>query len=521
MISMSEMTSVHAGLEALADGFFMLDAEWRVSYWNGAAERFLQVPREGAPGRVLWELLPALKRSELGRHLRRVMATRQPVESLVPHLPDCCEGYYSVRAAPLEDGGLAVHFRDATDETKLADRYSQLLEAIRDGFIAVDHDGSIVYINHVAERLLRLPRDRALGMQIWALVPRRPEEIEKSLRATLKDALPRRLRRVRPEGNVFRNHFFDLSIHPLPGGGISVLFQDVTRRVQREKDLSRYAAEAEEANLAKSRFFAAVSHELRTPLNAIVGYTHLLSTDTYGDLPSPAVRAASRASLCAEHLAQLIDDLLLMTTGEIDQLPVSPTPLSLQESLPAVLEPMRQQAEAKRLKFRLELAPDLPAIETDPGRLRQLLHTVLSNAIKFTSRGTVSIHAFGLADPASAGQNQANPPSAPVAALDVVDGVGIPHGVRIRISDTGPGIPPEARERVFEAFEQLGDPSRTDSLQRGPGLGLTVARRLARLLQGSLSLESTSERGSVFCIDLPLRMNGGGEVGIENGPNDE
>jgi signal transduction histidine kinase len=510
MMAKTEIVPTHPGLEALADGFCMLDADWRVAYWNAAAARQLGIAREAALGRGIWEVLPASVRPALDPHLRRAMQEREPAEFVIPHLPDCCPGSYSIRAAPADGGGIALHFRDTTDETKLAERYSHLIETLRDGFVAVDAHGGISYINQVAERLLRLRRGSALGSPIWALIPERPTEIADALRASLEDGAARQIRRIWPDAPVFRDHVYDLWIHPLPGGGLSVLFQDVTRRVQREKDLARFAAESEEANHAKSRFFAAVSHELRTPLNAIVGYTHLLTTDTYGEMPTSAVRAASRASVCAEHLAHLIDDLLLMTTAEIDNLPVVPEPLTFSSFLPTALEPIRQQVEAKGLRFTIGVDADVPLVYTDPGRLRQLLNLLLSNAVKFTSRGEVGVRVSALAAAPAADQNAPRPP--PEA-----NGYGRPHqdgaatapGVRIRVIDTGPGIPAEARERIFEAFEQVGDDgSRTDSFRRGPGLGLSVARRLTDLLGGRLSLERTGGRGSVFRLDLP-----GGSVG--------
>jgi len=368
MISMSDTISTHPGLEALADGFFMLDTEWRIAYWNAAAVRMFGVPRDRAVGRGLWSVVPASERTLLEPKLRDAMGGREPAEFVIPHLPGCCRGHYSVRAVPIGESGIAVHLRDATDETKLAERYSQLLESIRDAFVAVDPDGSISYINHVAERLLRLSRGDALGTRVWKLVPPNAPQIESCLRAALEDGMPRKLRRIPMDTGKPRGRFIDMWVHPLPGGGLSVLFQDVTRRVRREKDLSRYAAEADEANRAKSRFFAAVSHELRTPLNAIVGYTHLLTTDTYGAMPGGAVRAASRASVCAEHLAHLIDDLLMMTTAEIDRLPVTSSPVVIADFLRTALEPVRQQAEAKGLRFAIEFDGDARRwIPTPPG----------------------------------------------------------------------------------------------------------------------------------------------------------
>jgi signal transduction histidine kinase len=279
--------------------------------------------------------------------------------------------------------------------------------------------------------------------------------------------------------------------HPLPGGGISLLFEDVSDRLERERELARLAAEAEEASRAKSRFFAAVSHELRTPLNAIVGYTHLLGTGTYGGMPDGAERAAERAGVCAEHLARLVDDVLLLTTTELSRLPVSPRPVPLEALLPSVLTPLQHQAEAKGLAFSLDLPTEMPALETDPERLRQLLQALVSNAIKFTSRGAVHVAVRAVtawerpSELRAAGRGREVP------------------AVEISVSDTGPGIAPEDRERIFDAFEQLGDPARHDSMSRGTGLGLTIARQLARLLRGTLEVDGAPGEGSVFRLRIP------------------
>jgi PAS domain S-box-containing protein len=476
---------LHPGLEALDDAFCMLDPGWRVSYWNRSAEQMFALGRAAALGRTLWELIPHLRGSVSWDALHRVRREGTALRFLDLRPAAGPAGFLSIYASPAADGSLAVQFRDATEEVRRAEQFSALLESIRDGFVAVDAEWRIVYINAVGESLLRFARDRAIGMPLWSLLPRGPAEIGEALRATMADGIRRHLREVRPEGRVFRGRVYDLWVYPLVGGGLSVLFEDVSERVQREKELARLATEAQEANRAKSRFFAAISHELRTPLNAIVGYTHLLNTQTYGPMPNGALRAADRAGVCAEHLSRLVDDVLLLTTVEIGKLTVFPGEVLLQEYLPSIVEPFRHQAEAKGLRFVLDLPDDLPPIETDSQRLRQMLVGLLSNAVKFTSRGEVGLRAA------------LQPAGGPLAADAELE---------IRVHDCGPGIGQEDRERIFGPFEQLGDPARTDSMNRGSGLGLTIARQLAGLLRGDLHLAETSERGSVFRVRLPLRF---------------
>jgi signal transduction histidine kinase len=494
MNSMYDTMPIHPGLEALADGFSMLDPQGRVVYWNATAARLLGVPRDRALGRAVSDVVPALAADPAAARLRAALEQGEVAEFPLPPAPGTAAPRLTLRADPLAGGGLALHFRPAPEQEAPGPHHAHLLESIRDGLLAVDADGRIDYANPVARRVLRLSGTEPERPCIWDLIPDHWFEIRALLRAALNDAQPRHLRRVAPEGIDAGKRVFDVWLRPLPGGGLSLLFRDVSHGLQRERDLARYAAEADEANRAKSRFFAAVSHELRTPLNAIVGYTHLLSTDTYGAMPAGAMRAASRASVCAEHLAQLIDDLLLLTTAEIDRLPVASSPITLATFLPSALEPVRQQAEAKGLRFGIKIDADVPVLETDPDRFRQLLNALLSNAVKFTQRGEILVVASGVG---VNGSDAALQPGAPAALAE---------GICIRVRDTGPGIPYEAQARIFEAFEQLGDTARSDSLRRGPGLGLTVARHLARLLKGSLTLEQTGHQGSEFRLDLPLRV---------------
>lgn len=459
-------------LEAIADAFCTVGEDWTVSYWNHAAERWFGASREATVGEPLWDALPSLRAPGLRARIAAVVATGRSMRIDLSARDDGKP--LTVEASPLEGGGLALHFRDASDQARLAERYSRLLASIRDGFVAVDTEWRVVYVNPAAEALLRVKMHRAVGASLLDYLPDDPPELAETLRRTMEDGLPRGLSAVRPQAEWLRGRTYELAVDPLAGGGISLLFQDVTEQRDRELELARLAGEAEEASRAKSRFFAAVSHELRTPLHAIVGYTHLLSTDSFGEMPVPASRAAERASVCAEHLARLIDDVLLLTTAEIDRLPMYPSGLRLGRWAPEVLEPLRRQAEAKGLTFAVDVPAEMRELVADPERLRQVLYALVTNAIKFTARGTVHVRARA-------------------------DGAG----VEVRVEDSGPGIAEEDRARIFEAFEQVADDARTDSIHRGTGLGLSIAWKLADRMGGSLHLEQPDDGGSAFVLWLP------------------
>ncbi len=441
----------------------MVGPDGRVCYWNAAAERLLGTPREAVLGRALAEVFGGAVRGA-GR-----LAGGEVFGAAGAGL--------DVTATDAE-GSLALQVREAG-----ADGVG-LLESLRHGCVAVDRGGRITYANRAARGVLGARREAVPGAALEPLLPTEPAVLRETLRASLADGRPRRLQEVQVLAEPFRGRFFDVWLRPLAAGSVSVVFEDVTARVERDRDLARFAAEAEEASRAKSRFFAAASHELRTPLHAIVGYTHLLSTATFGAMPPEAERAAERSSLCAEHLSRLVDDILLLSTTEIERLRVRPSRLEPGGFLRGVLEPLRVQAEAKGLRFTITADPALPEVESDPERLRQVLQAVVANAVKFTPRGAIRVDAR----PA--------------------DGA---RAVEFSVADTGPGIPPEERERIFEPFEQLCDPARTDSATRGTGLGLTIARRLAGRLHGTLALDpDAGESGAVFRLRVPVEFPNGG-----------
>ena len=245
--------------------------------------------------------------------------------------------------------------------------------------------------------------------------------------------------------------------------------------------LEERAQQIAEANRGKSRFLANVSHELRTPLNAIVGYNSLALDGLYGPLPGPLQTAHERIGAAAEHLLGLVNDVLDLSKIEAGRLEVHPEPLSLEGILDSVLTVIEPIAEAKGLRIDLIVERRLPQLITDPRHLRQILLNFVANAVKFTERGSVTITARRLTDD--------------------------PTRVRVVVEDTGIGIATDDLERIFEEFEQVRPSGRGDSIQRGAGLGLAIARKLARLLGATVQVDSVLGSGSRFTLDLPIEIS--------------
>jgi signal transduction histidine kinase len=236
-----------------------------------------------------------------------------------------------------------------------------------------------------------------------------------------------------------------------------------------------------ESNRLKSEFLASVSHELRTPLNSIIGFAEVLDEVARADTDADPkrVRYITNILSSGRALLEMINDLLEMAKIEAGRMEVNIEPSSVSDLIEGLVAIMRPQAEPKQIAVETQVARNLPMIETDPGKLQQILYNFLSNAIKFTpTGGTVTIAADRLA-------RQGRSP-----------------GVRLAVSDTGPGIPYDLQDAIFEKFRQA-DASHTRE-HAGTGLGLAICRELAGLLGATVSLVSEPGHGATFYVDLPL-----------------
>lgn len=238
----------------------------------------------------------------------------------------------------------------------------------------------------------------------------------------------------------------------------------------REQEL---AEEAQVAAQAKSDFLSAVSHELRTPLTAIVGYSEVLETEAMGPLNEQQQKSVERIRVSAAHLRELISDLLDFQRREADSLAAQIAPAEACEIAREALSIVRGLAVG-RLDLRQDLEDHEIPLETDPGKLRQVLVNLLGNAIKFTDEGWVELR---LRDQGET--------------------------VLFAVRDSGIGIDAAELERIFQPFTQL-DRGYTRTVE-GTGLGLSIARQIVAGLGGELSVESTPGEGSTFTLVVPRR----------------
>jgi len=234
----------------------------------------------------------------------------------------------------------------------------------------------------------------------------------------------------------------------------------------------RAEAQAETANRAKSAFLANMSHEIRTPLNAIVGYAEILRRrDRLDTLERDAVRTIAGSS---NHLLHLINEILDLSKIDAGRMEVVRAEFDLHALVREVVDMFQPLCETKHLTLRVDNLDAVPAraVVGDAGKLRQVLINLVGNAVKFTDAGTVTLR-----------------------LMDLTDGQ-----LRFEVEDTGPGIPLELRDRIFEPFQQ----GSSSAEMPGTGLGLSIARRHVTLMGGDLELEASAGAGSLFSVNLPL-----------------
>ncbi|HST07092.1 MAG TPA: ATP-binding protein [Gemmatimonadaceae bacterium] len=353
-----------------------------------------------------------------------------------------------------------------------------IIERLPDGIVVVDSQGSIRFANPAAVKLFDRSSEDLVGTSFgFPVVVGETTEIDIVQRGGGGV--------VYAELRVVETEWEDEQVE-------IVSLRDITDRKQAQERAQQLAferearLEAEAASKAKSEFLAIMSHELRTPLNAVLGYSELMELGISGPVTDKMREQIGRIRMSATHLLGLVNDILDLAKVEAGRLQVSAGPCSAAGTLAAAIALIQPQAAARGLELSFTPVPDEAVVyRGDDERVRQILVNLLSNAVKFTAAGgKITVEAASSKSPDPDTRLQ---PSRSY--------------VSFRVRDTGPGIAPEKLISIFDPFVQAE--SGHSRSREGSGLGLTISRRLARLMGGDLSVQSEVGKGSTFTLWLP------------------
>jgi len=358
-------------------------------------------------------------------------------------------------------------------------RYRRLFESARDGILILDADtGRIVDVNPYLIEMLGFSKEEFIGKELWQI-------------GLFKDVAASRLAfaELQQRGYI---RYADLPLETRDGivkpvefvsntylvGEVRVIqcnIRDITERKLFEQTLQEKNDELETANLAKNRFLAHMSHELRTPLNAIIGFTGTLLMGLPGPLNADQKHQLDIVQKGARHLLSLINDLLDLAKIESGKVEIQYEPIVCQEVIDEVAAALGPLAKKKGLDFELKMPEGMVQVHSVRRIVSQILLNLTNNAIKFTDTGKVRIEL---------GTRPAN--GHMFASVDVID--------------TGIGIQPTDRAKLFDAFRQV---DYDNHRAQGTGLGLYLSQRLAGQVGGHIEMESEFGKGSVFRLLIP------------------
>ncbi|QRO00679.1 PAS domain-containing sensor histidine kinase [Archangium violaceum] len=467
-----EKQQVTSILESISEAFLSFDRDWRFTYVNHEAERFMGLTREQVLGRDHWEVFPATLGTNVEHYYRRVATERIPLAFENYYAP--WNRWFEFHAYPTEQG-IAVYCQDITERKNRAEEREQYLReqtrlreqaerALRlsqraeevlehgDPFILLDKDFRILQVNKNQELVSKKPREETLGRVIWDVFPaiNNPESAYwREYRRAMKERVPVHFEEYYPPQDLWAS----VNAYPTAEGGLAVFLRDVTERKRAEQ--------------FRERLMGIVSHDLRSPLNSITLAAGILLRQE--DLSEPIRGRVRRIVQSAERMSRMITDLLDFTRARLGGgIPLHRRPGELLGLVRTTLEEF-EVTHPGRLVFSHNQGPYTG--EWDLDRLAQVISNLVGNALKHGAGNTpveVDLHEEG-------------------------------QEIILTVMNQGTPIPDPLLPHVFDPFRRAADSSR----QGGLGLGLYIAQQIVLAHGGSITASSSSATGTTFTVRLP------------------
>jgi signal transduction histidine kinase len=477
-------------LDQLATGVVIFNVDRKLTFYNNAFRALFdldsgfldQTPTDSA---VLERLRAARKLPEeqdfrlWKQQLYEAYSVVEPREHMW-HLPD--GRTLRVITTPNPEGGVTYLYDDVTESLDLHRRYdalikvqSETLDHLTEAVAVFGSDGRVRLHNPSFQRMWKLSAEalnehpHVEAVTAWCQALHDEGDLWRSLRATvtaIDGREPVTASIERRDGMMI-----DMATMPLPDGATLVTFQDVTDTVNVERALRERNEALEAADEIKLEFVHHVSYELRSPLTNIVGFTHFLNDPAFGLLTDKQREYLGYITISTNALLALINNILDLATIDAGAMTLNLTQVDIRASMEAAAEGVQDRLVKDGIKLEIRAARDIGSFAADDRRLRQILFNLLSNAVGFSPPGgTVVLSAERKAD-----------------------------AVEFKVVDEGPGIPPEAKDKVFDLFE-------TDSMgsqHRGTGLGLSLVRSFVQLHGGTVAIDATLGQGTTVTCSFP------------------
>jgi len=477
-------------VERLPVATLLCDDKGRIEMANRSAAELFDCPLNALPGETILRVLPNIEsprdlHEQLAEGDERIVRTLRGESIPV-----------SISLNPLHEGSsYLINLVDLRARKVAEERFRLVVEASPNAIVLVDGLGRIAMVNRQTELLFGYERQMLLGEPVELLLPAAQRGGHVAMRRGYQ-AMPEQ-RRMGGNRELFGLHRegrmipLEVGLSPIRSGDenlVQAVIIDISERKAAEQKLREQAEQLLLANRYKSEFLANMSHELRTPLNSILILSDQLRQNLAGNLTEKQTKHADIVHRAGSDLLQLINDVLDLAKVESGRMQLKLEPINMQDVLVELDASLRPMAELKGLRLHTELEAGVPrVIHTDRVRLHQILRNLLSNALKFTDQGEVTLSV------SSQGRQEDER-----------------ELLCFSVRDTGIGIDPAQHEQVFQAFQQIdGSISRRFG---GTGLGLAITRQLVLALDGDISLQSAPGQGAVFTVRLPVQA---GSLSIE------
>lgn len=460
---------------------------------NRKAEELLGYTEAELSRMMMTDIHPSDFHDEARRSFARLAENGSEEELDFPLLrKDGSVVYADIQATLIDLGDRVIahgSFRDVTARREAAKRLRELsnklelsLESGQIGCWGYDAEtGKLEWDDRMFALYGISPPDFPESQEVWetALTEQDRSAVDNLLKECIRDAKPFDAQfTIRlPNGQV---RHIQAKANMIPGDSgatrrVVGINYDISAMIAREKTLEELNRQLEMATRQKDEFLANMSHELRTPLNSILGMSEAIQIGVYGPLDQPKVQPIQRIEESGRHLLSLINDILDLAKIEAGKIALAPEPTNISALCTSVVRLMEETARGKGIELSSGYDPDIPDMLVDPRRLRQILLNLLSNAVKFTQ------------------------PGGGVRLETKLDRAA--QTMVISVSDTGDGIPADKLSLLFQPFTQL-EPALTRR-HGGTGLGLSIVKKLVELHGGSVAVQSTVGKGSVFSVRCP------------------